>query len=362
MKILHVITTINRGGAENHLFLLIKGLVDRGFNVSVAYLKGDGYWTNYYKEIGVNVYPLQLEFYGELRPLFLLKNLILKNNFDLIHAHLPPAEAYAYLAILLSRVKSKLVISKHNDEPFYKYKFSNLFSKIINKRATSIIAISKSVKKYFVDLKIIPKNKIVVIHYGYDLTSIYLANKFTISPFSKDNIFIIGTVARLVEQKALHILVKAFKKFTDSAGIDSKLVIIGEGPLKNDLIALSNKLKIRNQVEFIGYREDASLLMSHFDVFALTSIYEGFGLVLLEAMSQRRAIVASNVSAIPEIVIDQVTGLLVKPECVDGFCEAFLKMRDPKIRQDFGDAGFERMISNFCVSSMVEDTVKIYTL
>ena len=361
MKILHIITTINRGGAENHLFVLIKGLVSLGFDVSVAYLKGDGYWSKFYNDIGVKVHPLNLDYYGQLKPLTNLSNLLKNNKFDIIHAHLPPAEFYAYFAILISRVNANFIISKHNDEPFYKYYFTNYLAKILAKKSTKVVAISHAVKNYFVALNVAPKEKIEVIHYGFDYSSIYLSAVSNRISLNGGEVFTIGTVARLAEQKSLHILIRAYKKFISLSNLNSSLVIVGDGPLRADLINLTVKLGIKEKVKFLGYREDAALLISNFDIFALTSVYEGFGLVLLEAMSQRRAIVASRVSAIPEIVVDKVTGILIEPGHIDGFCDAFLSLQNPKIRDDLGNAGFNRMINNFSVSSMVNKTAKLYT-
>jgi hypothetical protein len=91
-RILHVITGIDRGGAENHLLDLVKHQRALGTAVIVAYLRGKGYWTSAFEALGADVHPLCLQFYGELRPLARLGRLIRSTEFDLVHAHLPPAE------------------------------------------------------------------------------------------------------------------------------------------------------------------------------------------------------------------------------------------------------------------------------
>src|SRR5258706_8942575 len=119
MRLLHVITTISRGGAENQLVELTGDQVRRGFAVAVAYLKAEPYWAKHLRETGVRVEPLALSYYGSLRPAFRLRRLIDDFAPDLVHAHMPPAEVYTRLALLGLGGRPRLVITKHNDERFY---------------------------------------------------------------------------------------------------------------------------------------------------------------------------------------------------------------------------------------------------
>jgi hypothetical protein len=149
--ILHVITTISRGGAENHLFELIKSQVGQGFKVSVAYLKGDGYWRNEYESIGVLVVDLRMGNYGELRPIFRLLSVIRKYRPSIVHAHLPPAELYTRLSLIgITRTRIPLIISKHNDERFYKGPAQKMLGSWVAKRAERLIAISDAVRNYMI--------------------------------------------------------------------------------------------------------------------------------------------------------------------------------------------------------------------
>ena len=119
--ILHTITAINRGGAENHLVDLIHHQLNEGCRVSLAYLKTSGYWEEKLIAAGARVYRLGLRIYGDPRPMLKLRRLIQEGDFDVIHAHLPPAELYTRLALLCRwRNGPPLLISKHNEEPFYR--------------------------------------------------------------------------------------------------------------------------------------------------------------------------------------------------------------------------------------------------
>src|SRR4030095_7545407 len=118
--ILHVITGIDRGGAENHLFDLVRHQRASGMAVTVAYLRGNGYWAAPLRALGAEVQPLGLRFYGELKPLVRLGWLLRRTEFDLVHAHLPPAELYVRLALLgINRQTVPVLITKHNEERFW---------------------------------------------------------------------------------------------------------------------------------------------------------------------------------------------------------------------------------------------------
>ena len=115
MKIFHVITTLNRGGAENHLFALVRGQISRGLQVEVAYLKGDGYWKKELQQLGVAVHELELRCYGDVWPLIRLRKLLSASNPDIVHAHMPPAELYARVALIGDR-KSTRLNSSHSQQ------------------------------------------------------------------------------------------------------------------------------------------------------------------------------------------------------------------------------------------------------
>jgi glycosyltransferase involved in cell wall biosynthesis len=111
----------------------------------------------------------------------------------------------------------------------------------------------------------------------------------------------------------------------------------------------------------LGFRTDAANLINEFDIFVLPSLFEGFGLVLLEAMAASKPIVATQVSAIPEIVIDGKTGLLV-PICdPESLAQALLKLvTNPDMALSFGRYGRKLLEKKFTVEKMVKDTIKVY--
>jgi glycosyltransferase involved in cell wall biosynthesis len=365
MRILHVITTINRGGAENHVVDLAVGQAERGIAVAVAFLKGDGYWAKRLGEAGVRVEPLGLKYYGALAPVIRLRRLLRDYEPDLIHAHLPPAELYARVALLSQERYPPLVITKHNDEPFYPGPGHGMVCGWVLQRACRAIAISDAVNRYTRDQVQLPADKLRTVHYGIDshpFESVEAQGRRALhAEWGVENDeMVVGTVARLVPQKSLHVLLTAFARYRFVSQRPARLVIVGRGPLLGELQALAHRLGISDAVVWAGFREDIPAVMRAFDVFSLTSAYEGFGLVLLEAMAASRPVVATAISAIPEIVENGQTGLLCGANDADALAEAFCRMEDGSFRATLGHNGLQRVRTCFALDRVTEATLAIY--
>jgi glycosyltransferase involved in cell wall biosynthesis len=139
------------------------------------------------------------------------------------------------------------------------------------------------------------------------------------------------------------------------------LVIVGDGELRSTLERLTAELALTEHVHFVGFRSDVPNLMHAFDIFVLPSLFEGFGLVLLEAMAAAKPIVATRVSAIPEIVLDGKTGLLVPPRDPLALSKALRQLiMNPGLAGDFGGCGRRQLEQQFSVKKMVDDTVRVY--
>ena len=295
--ILHIITTISRGGAENQLLILAGEQVASGEKVSVIYLKDNPDLEKDFTNLGVSVIS-QFANLNPLRQSVLIRK-YLSNKNVIIHAHLPRAE----LITRFSVAQQIFVISRHNAEPFFPGApkiFSILLSRFVTRRANLCIAISKAVQTYLIKNKeVSPKANSAVVLYGYQKQRIL--NLRILSDGSKS--YQIGTIARLVPQKDFPTLLRAFALIVEQVP-QATLSIVGSGSLERDLKEMANKLGISNKIDWQGRRSDIDNYLQSIDLFLLTSIYEGFGLVLLEAMANRVPIIAAKNSAIPEVIGD----------------------------------------------------------
>ena len=308
-KVTHLITTIERGGAEKQLLTLASEQVQSGLKVEVIFLKGKPELKKEFEKSGVAVNKL-LVGKSFLKQIALLSKYIRKNPSP-IHAHLPKSELLA--AIVVSN--KYLVFTRHNSEPFWPggpRVISNLLSKFVCKRASQGIAISNAVKSYLIKRGEIPTGYIIdVVYYGFQKNG--SANSTSLNSITnlingQSSNFKIGTIGRLVPQKDYPTLLSAFSNVLEKLP-DAELYVVGEGYLQKELMELCKSLGVSSKVHWLGKTEYINEFFSKIDLFILPSKYEGFGLVLLEAMVAKKPIIAANNSAIPEVLGKTYEGL-----------------------------------------------------
>lgn len=301
MKILHVITTIERGGAEIQLLALAHGLVVEN-ELTVMPLKGKLDLGQDFENLGVSVSLAGLN-KDLFRQVLALRRLLRKESFDLVHAHLPQAEAIAYF---LPR-SIPLVISRHNSEPILRgipRVFSSLLSRSMTRRTRCVIAISNSVRDFLIQNNELSKTTILrVVHYGYERTSSILAKNNELNSKGLN----ILTVARLEPQKDLATLIRAFSIHSMHYP-NSRLSIAGEGSLKSDLMQIAEKLGVDKKISWLGKIPNVLEVMAFSDVFALPTRYEGFGMVYLEAMDANTPILTTDNPAAREVLPSKFDG------------------------------------------------------
>lgn len=357
MKILHIITTINRGGAENHLSVLLPSL-QKFHSISICYIKGDGYWSNHFSASGISVFPLRASSYFDLFAIFRLLLLIINTKPNIIHVHTPPAEFFLKIVSFFLPSNIKVICTKHNDEPFIpKLPIPSLLS-LLSMKYSQTIFISSAVSLYFKRLypHLFLRSK--VIHYGIPYRESSCDGNSSLFP---DASIVFGMVCRLVPQKDIMTALKAFSLYiSDKGDTNALLCIVGSGSEYHTLKQACIDLSISNQVVWAGSTDDPSKYYKSFDVFILSSIYEGFGLVLLEAMSHKLPIIASSVSAIPEVVCDHETSILCTPKCPSSFAKAMHFYSSSNLRHEHGLAGLNRLKTLFTDTSMVEQTLEVY--
>jgi glycosyltransferase involved in cell wall biosynthesis len=142
---------------------------------------------------------------------------------------------------------------------------------------------------------------------------------------------------------------------------DARFIILGEGELREPLERQVREYKLEKHVFLPGFRTDVLGCMKGFDLFAMSSVTEGLGTSLLDAMACSRAIVATRAGGIPEIVEDGVNGALVAPRDHAAMADAIVRLlKDDGLRKKMGDAGFARVQARFTVERMVAETAAVY--
>ena len=300
-KIIHIITTIERGGAETQLLTLAQKQIERKNEVEIFYLKGKPELANNFKEIGVSINST-LANKSLIIQIFLFRHFIYKNDF-IVHAHLPQAELVA-----VSACKNKrFVITRHNFEPFWPNKprvISILLSRYTSNRAASVIAISNAIKEYSLASREISKKiNISIVHYGFAMTNSKVTNEAQIvhPELENSNSFKIGTIGRLVPGKNYFTMLSSIKLILEKIP-NTKFFIVGTGKSELELKILCKKMHIDSNVIWLGKTAHVQEFLRKIDLFIFASYGEGFGLALLEAMQANKPILAPDNSAIPEVL------------------------------------------------------------
>ena len=140
-----------------------------------------------------------------------------------------------------------------------------------------------------------------------------------------------------------------------------RLILAGDGSLRKKAERRVRQLGLKDKVDFLGWRSDIPILLKDCDIFVLSSDWEGFGNVLVEAMSAGKPIVATRVGGVPEVVEDGVTGFLVPPRDADVFASAILKLvREKRLREEMGRKGREKAVKEFDISIVTREYERLY--
>jgi glycosyltransferase involved in cell wall biosynthesis len=340
MKILHVITTLEKGGAEKQLVILSRNQAAQDHEISVLPLKGN-------LELDKEFSSFKGQIFDDIRnrnflfQIILFRKLLKKKRFDVIHLHLPRAEIVGVLASLGLRIVA--ISSRHNTEPFFPGSprlVSTLLSRVVLIRQSSVIAISKSVKTFLLSRREISKRQQVdVIYYGYDETISAPKQPRELRDGEKLEKFV--TLSRLAPQKDLKTMIQALAIYRGKFGF-GQLEVYGDGPLDEELNTFARNLGITQYVVFCGRTSDVPKVMQKNQCFLLSSKYEGFGLVLLEAMQQGLPIICSKISTTEE-VMGLGYGLFFETSNPQDLATKMEFLQQPRLYRDSSDYGIQRL-------------------
>jgi glycosyltransferase involved in cell wall biosynthesis len=227
-----------------------------------------------------------------------------------------------------------------------------LFKHIVDE----VIANSEETKRTIISRNpnLIDKSKIKIIYNGIYIDAFDAQNSKNIYQRNGEEI-VIGNAGRLVKQKGQKYLVDLALNLKES-GVNFKIVIAGEGKMENELRNLVKRNNLEDRIEFIGFIDDMKSFMQSIDIFVLTSIWEGFGYVLVEAMACNIPVVAFRISSNPEVIEDNLTGFLVEPFDSKAMADRVIQLIEDKgLREKMGNAGRKRVEEVFTFSKTLEN-------
>jgi len=363
LRVVHVQKATGIGGSEQHLLTLLTRFDPEEVTPHLLVLEDSTRPARTFlariERAGLSYEVLPIS--GHLDPLLPLRlvRTFRRHRPDLVHTHLLHADLYAIPAARLAGVPA-VVSTKHADDPFRRGVVGRADAAIA-RLTDRIIVISDHLKGFYRDVEGIPTDKLLRIYYGLDDHGPPADPTVVRREFGIDaGVPLAGVVARLEEAKGHRQLLAAFGRLRADLPA-ARLVLAGSGQQEQALRAQSAALGLDDAVIFAGFRDDVDRVLAAVDLLVVPSLHEGFGLVLLEAMRAARPIVATAVSAIPEILVDGLNGLLVPPGDEAALAAAMASLlRDPERRAAMGAAGRARLRAAFSVEAMVRSTVELY--
>lgn len=299
IKILHILPSLVRAGAERVVYDLSLGLPRDKFQSGVLLFKDNGAGADWRAELvaaGIPVFALRKCCLFDVVNFWKIYRQIKKFSPDIVHTHLG-GDIYGRLAAKLARVP--VIVSTEHNLNISEGWAAACLKKITARFAVKIFAVSQAVKADAIKRYNLPWEKIEVVYNGID------SNHFQAKIKTPSRPYVIGALGRLTAQKGFSVLIAAISQLQNQEVI---VQIAGQGELKSSLQQQINKLKLGDKVKLVGLVEPVSFLNS-LDVFVAPSLWEGLGLSVLEAGALGKPVIASDVDGLREIINEQ-TGFL----------------------------------------------------
>jgi glycosyltransferase involved in cell wall biosynthesis len=358
---LHVDTARTWRGGQNQVLLTVNGLRAIGQRAALV-AHPDGELRRRAAE-GLELVPLAPRTEMDLTAAWRLSRVLRRLNPDVIHAHDPHGVAMASLALSVTAGATKdrplppLVAARRVD---FHLK-GNSFSRWKYRQVDCFIAASEAIRQMLIGDGV-PAAQTATVHEGIDVEHVVAAPPVNVHEafWLPHHAPVVGNVAALVPHKGHRYLIDAAHLAVQEIP-DARFIILGEGELREHLERQVRDHHLEKHVLLPGFRTDVLGCIKGFDLFVMSSVTEGLGTSLLDAMACARPIVATEAGGIPEIVEHGINGWLVPPRDAHALAAAIVgTLRDQPLRDRMGRAGFDRVNERFTVERMVRQTAAVY--
>ncbi len=371
-KIAQIVTNFALGGAQDYLITTVQNLDQNKFDIFIlGRMEGERIETlDKLKNVHcINVSALSREIspLKDLRVIFQIYWLLKRFKITMVHTHSSKAGVVGRIAARLAGVK--IIVHTIHGFAFHDFmtrsrrKTFIFLERSMARITDALLLVSKKEKEIASELKIIPKKYLETIYNGVDYLPFAdstdngkLKNALKI----RAGDFVIGFSGRFSQQKALHILVESFS-IINKEFPNTKLLLVGDGILKNELIEQAKNLNVIENILMTGFKDNVAPYYKIMDVFVMTSLWEGLSRCLAEAMYAKLPVIATDVGGTADAVINGKTGWLVKPndvmEVVKAMREAIIS---PDLRIRMGENGFNFARSTFDLKNSSKQISNLY--
>jgi len=367
IKVIHIYKDFDIYNGLIETFLLMARMIDNkkfDFKICVFNYKGSPF-GNKFCDLGGQLDSLGASWEDNPCIIYKLYKYLKKENPHIVQTYILKPNLYGRLAAKLAGVpviiSTELTLKDQAPTMFRRMRdiALYLFNASLNKYSDLIICASEAIKRQWENKN--TNRKIRVVYPPFDTSKISAIEYFPLrKDFKKNGEWVIGTVGRLSEEKRHIDLINAFVSVSKIFP-KSKLLIVGDGYLRDKLEKSVDNLEVRNKIVFVGFKENVFQFLKEMDIFVFPSRTEGLGIVILEAMASGLPVVASNIGGIPEIVKHNETGVLVEPQKPSELAEAIIQLlKNPEKMHKMGDNGRKRVLTNFLPEHFINQQESIY--
>lgn len=368
ITVLFPIAGLPLGGAEQQLLELVKGLNKSKFRIIVLTLSRGGTLEPEFRKVpGVRLIGLKRKGISGFLILLKIIAILRRIKVDVVQPFITPAIFYSILPALICGTPVKIVTERSgpgrkNGTPF-RYRIYLLAEDLLTRFTDCSVANSEAGKRYLIERGINP-SRVKVIYNGINLNRLNAADekvdeirhKLGVSPTGK----IVGMIATMFPVKNHTMFLNAAARICHFIP-DVRLALVGSGPLHSNLERLACDLGLESKVIFFGDQRDVGAYLKAFDIAVLTSDTEGCSNFLLEAMALGKPIVATDAGGNRELVYNGANGVLVPPRDAEALADAIINLlNNPALAQSMGQAGKERVTTQFSLENMVSQYESLY--
>ncbi len=367
MKILHIIDTLGLGGAQT----LLKGIFEKKKNNNDIFIFALRSVKPEIKIISERIFTSEKTNKYSFSSIKNIKTLIRKENITILHCHLFKSCVFGYLIKRFYFKNIKLIFHEHGNIIYVDgsskvesliYKF---FIKTTVRKINLYISITKAMQSKLQKCASIPDNKIQLLYNYIDINKFKPAENYRVNIFRKEfnfkeNEFIVGFAARIVKRKGWREFIKAAKLVISKNNL-VKFLIAGSGEEQTKLKNLIKNEKIQDKVVYIGFCDNMYKFYSVLNCFVIPSHWEPMGITELEAQAMKIPVIASDVSGLNEIVIDNKNGLLFEAKNHKALSEKInMLIENPEISNKIIKGGSEN-IKKYDINNYITQLNNIYT-
>jgi glycosyltransferase involved in cell wall biosynthesis len=379
IKVLHVITRVANGGADENTLFTINCLNKEEYDIELLAgsesekeilerisLEND---IDYFK---IDSLVRNISFHNDIKALFKIYKIIRKNNYDIVHTHIAKAGVLGRIAAKMAGVPHIIHgvhgITFPDQINIVKRELFKNIERVCGLFTDKFITVGEDMKQKYIQAKVGKPDEYITIRSGMELSQFINAadnDPEKISKLKKElglgnDDLVVGMVSKLEKRKGYIYYLKVAKNIVEIFP-NAKFLVIGNGPQYNRLIKKAKKMNLDGNVIFTGYRTDIADVFSILDIKVLTSLWEGLPRVLVQAAAVAKPIVTFNVDGAWEIVEEGKNGFIVPMKDTEAMTNKLkLLIENKKLRKKMGEYSQKKVSEAWTISNMVLETDKLY--